>query len=208
MIEALRVVRRAGRALFEEAATLFLLNILVTLALFLVIPFPPALAGLWSVARRIAEGRIVRLHDGWDGFIRYFWPAWGLTLINLVVVALIAYNFWFYSPVGPLTLSPSLHAALQGVWVALLALWGAWQMYVFPLVLEQERPHLLRAMGQALRLLVEHPAYSLVFLVIIALLVVFSVLLQGLGVFFTPAVVALLTVFATRRLLGREDSEP
>ncbi|MGC9083777.1 MAG: DUF624 domain-containing protein [Anaerolineae bacterium] len=208
MAEALRVIRRAGRALFEEAATLFLLNILVTLALFIVVPFPPALAGLWSVARRIAEGRIVHLREGWDGFVRYFWPAWGLTLVNLAVVALIAYNFWFYSPAGPFALSSSLHAALQGVWVALLALWGAWQMYVFPIVLEQERPHLLRAMGQALRLLVEHPAYSLVFLVVIALLAVFSVLLQGLGFFFTPAVVALLTVFATRHLLGRENPEP
>ncbi|HEC34699.1 MAG TPA: hypothetical protein ENI37_08325, partial [Chloroflexi bacterium] len=61
MIEALRIIRLVGRAFFGELFLLFLLSILIALTAPLILPFPPAVAGLWVVARRIAEGRTVRV---------------------------------------------------------------------------------------------------------------------------------------------------
>ncbi len=210
MLEAFRTIRRAGRTFFEELYLLFVLNLLTALALFLIVPFPPAVAGLWAVARRIAEGRTVHVRDWWDGLRRYFWPAWGLALLNLVVFRLTLHNIRFYGPEGnfPLTEPPWLSAAFQGVLAAVLAFWAAWQLYVLPLMVEEERPRLLRVMWQSLLLLAEHPAYSLTIMLVIALLVGLSTVVFGLGFFVTPAAVAVLTVVATRQLLGRDDPEP
>ncbi len=74
MIEAVRVIRRAGRAFFGDLYTLFVMSILTILSLALILPFPPVVVGLWTVARRIAEGRVVHVRDGWEGFGRYFFP--------------------------------------------------------------------------------------------------------------------------------------
>lgn len=206
MIPAFHVIRAVGRAFFEEMFILVLLSILSMLTLPLVVPFPPALAGLCVIAQRIAEGRTVSVRHWWEGLRHYFLPAWGLALINLAVYGLMLYYLRFYGAL-PFDIPNWLRAGLQGFWVAALAFWSAWQIYVFPLVLEQKRPHLLRAFRQALVLLVEHPLYTVVFLVLIILLLIISTLVVGLVFFVTPGVVALLIVFATRRLLhGRLEA--
>ena len=96
MIEAVRIIRLAGRAFFDELYNLFVLSVLTTLTLVFIIPFPPAVVALWAVARRIAEGRIVGLRDWWEALKRYFLPAWGLALINIAVISLTVYNLGFY----------------------------------------------------------------------------------------------------------------
>ncbi|MGD1993537.1 MAG: hypothetical protein PVI59_10110 [Anaerolineae bacterium] len=210
MAEALRTIRRAGRLFLGDLYLFFLVNLLTALSFFLVIPFPPALAGLCLVARRAAEGKFVRVRDWWEGLTRYFWRAWALALINLAFLGLTIYNIRFYGPAGrfPVSEPAWLPAALQGALAALLAFWLAWQLYVLPLMVEEEHPRVLRLLGQALLLLVGHPFYSVTLLVVIALLLVISTIAFGVGFFVTPAAVALLVVVATRQLLGREDPEP
>ena len=210
MTEAFRTIRRAGRLFSGDLYLFFLVNLLTTLSVFLVIPFPPALAGLCLVGRRAAEGKFVRVRDWWEGVTRYFWRAWAVGLINLAFLGLTIYNISFYGPAGrfPISDPPWLPAALQGALAALLAFWLAWQLYVFPLMVEEERPRILRLMGRALLLLVGHPFYTLTLLVVIAVLVVVSTIAFGVGFFVTPGAVALLLVVATRHLLGREDPEP
>jgi uncharacterized membrane protein YesL len=207
MTQAFRTIRRAGRLFLGDLYLFFLVNLLTTLCLFLVIPLPPALAGLCLVARRVSEGKFVRVRDWWEGFTRYFWRAWGVGLINLAFLGLTIYNISFYGPGGRFPISDPawLSAALQGALAALLVFWLAWQLYVFPLMVEEERPRILKILGRALLLLVGQPFYSVTLLVVIGLLVVVSTVAFGVGFFVTPGAVALLAVVATRQLLGRED---
>jgi uncharacterized membrane protein YesL len=210
MGDAFRTIRRAGRLFMGDLYLFFLVNLLTTLSLFLVIPFPPALAGLCLVARRATEGKFVRVRDWWEGVTRYFWRAWAVGLINLAFLGLTIYNIGFYGPAGrfPISQPAWLSPALQGALAAMLAFWLVWQLYVFPLMVEEERPRILRLMGRALLLLVGHPVYSVTLFVVIVLLVVVSTVAFGVGFFVTPGAVALLGVVATRHLLGREDPEP
>lgn len=207
MTEAFRVVRRAGRILYEELYLLFILNILTALSLFLIIPFPPAVAGLWAVARRVAQDRIVRFSHWLDGMRRYFWPAWRLALLNVVVVGLTLYNIRFYAPGGTFTVSPGLSAALQGALGAVLSFWLAAQLYVLPLMVEEERPAVARLLLQSVRLLVENAVFSLTLLVLIAALVALSTVVYGLGFFLAPAAIAVLSVVAARHLQGKDGGE-
>lgn len=210
MIEALRIIRLVGRAFFGELFLLFLLSILIALTAPLILPFPPAVAGLWVVARRIAEGRTVRVRDWWEGFLRYFFPAWGLAFINLVVVGLTTYNLHFYSLEGglPFQAPAWLRGALQGFWVAALLIWAGWQLYTLPVLVEQERPHLLQALRRALSLVVAHPACTVSLLLAVVVLSGASLLALGLGLFVAPGMLAVLTVFITRCLIGKEIVEP
>jgi hypothetical protein len=207
MTEAVRVIRRASRAFYEELYLLFFLNILTALTLFLLIPFPPALVGLWAVARRVAEGRIIRFGDWWAGVRRYFWPAWRLALLNLVIVGVTLYNIRFYGPGGTFTVSPGLSAALQGTLGAALAFWLACQLYVLPLMVQEERPAVSRLLLQSVSLLVENAVFSLTLLVLISVLVALSTVVYGLGFFVTPAAIAVLTMVAARHLQGMDAEQ-
>jgi hypothetical protein len=210
MLEAFRTLRRAARLFWGDLSLFFLLNLLTTLSLFLVVPFPPAIAGLCYVARRAAEGRFVRFGDWVEGLRRYFWKAWGVALINLLVVALTVYNIGFYGPGGnfPWSGPAWVPAAIQGTLVAFLAFWAGWQMFLFPLMVEEEQPRLLGLMGRSLLIMVRHPVFSVTVLLLIALLTVVSTVAFGVGFFVTPGAVAALTVVAARHLTGKDVAAP
>ena len=210
MIKAFRTIRRAGRLFFEELYLLFVFSVLATFAFFLVIPFPPALLALWTAAHRAAEGRIIRSEDWWASFKRYFWPAWRFALVNLLALSLMIYNIRFYGPAGNFPLSEPgwLSPAFQGTLAALLIFWLLGQIYVLPLILEQERPHVLRAIWRSFSLVVENLTYSLLLFFVITVFIVLSTIALGLGFFVAPAAIAVLTVVATRELLGKDDPEP
>ncbi|MBN1177912.1 MAG: hypothetical protein JXD18_01790 [Anaerolineae bacterium] len=195
---------------FEDLYVLFLLNVLTTFSFFLIVPFPPALVGLWAVAQRSAEGHIVQVQDWWASLKRYFWPAWGWAALNGLACGLMLYNLRFYGPAGnfPLVEPRWLPGAFQGAIAAVYAFWVAGQLYVFPFLLEDERPHLLRALWRSFALVLEHPLYSLTVLLTIVVLLVLSTVAFGVGFFVVPAAVAVLTVVAARELLGKDDPQP
>lgn len=207
MIEAVRVIRRAGRAFLGELYVLFVLSILTVLCLPLLVPFPPALAGLWSVARRIAEGRVVRVQDGWEGFKRYFFPAWGLALVNIAAYSLMFYNMVFYANL-PFPVPDWMPPALQAFWTAALIVWSGWQLFALAVLVEQERPHVLQALGQALALMGKDAVFTLTLLTVESLLIALGMAVLGLGIFVLPGALAILTVYAVRHLWGKETVEP
>jgi uncharacterized membrane protein YesL len=210
MIKAFRTIRRAGRVFFEDLYSLFILSVLTTFAFFLIIPFPPALMALWATARRAAEGRIIRVGDWWAALKRRFWSAWGFALINLLALLLMIYNIRFYGPSGNFPISEPgwLSPAFQGTLAALLVFWLLGQIYVLPLMLEQDRPRVLRAIWRSFSLVVDNLVYSLILFLVIAVLLALSTVALGLGFFVAPAAIAVLTVVATRELLGKDDPEP
>ncbi|MFL7790993.1 MAG: hypothetical protein AB8I69_02550 [Anaerolineae bacterium] len=148
--------------------------ILAILGLLPLLLLPPAMAGLWNAANRVAEELAVHWSDYWDGFRRYFWKSLGLALVNVLMLAILGANVWFYAPGNnPWSLDPSLNQAIQIFFVILIALWLIYQMYPLAMLLEQTDQRLRIAFRNAGVLLITRPIFSI--LIGLALAVVIAI---------------------------------
>lgn len=135
---------------------------------------PPAIAGLWNTANRLTEGLAIHWSDYWEGFRRYFWKSLGLMLVNIVMLALLGANVWFYTPANnPWGLDAGLSSAIQIFFVVLIALWLIYQMYPLAMLLEQTDQRLRTALRNAGVLLITRPGFAI--LLGLALAVVFAI---------------------------------
>ena len=178
---------------------LVLINLLWVLLSLTVIGFPPATAALFTVAGDMAYRR----STGWRTFLRaaraQFWTGWRWAIFNGVAIGIAALNIWFYSGIA------SQWAGLLGfVWIALLMIWIAVELYSFPLLLEQERPSVRLAARNALALTVRYPAFTLVHALIAGAILFVSALLPYLWVLVTAGLLAFLYARAVRVLLTAE----
>ena len=99
---------------------------------------PPAMAGLWNAANRVAEELAILWNDYWEGFRQYFWKSLALALVNIVVLTILVVNIWFYAPGNnPWNIDSGLSLAIQIFFVILTALWLTYQMYPMAMLLEQ-----------------------------------------------------------------------
>lgn len=129
---------------------LMLAGIFAVLAVIPLIPLPPAMAGLWNVANRVADELAIHWSDYFEGFRRYFWKSLRLALVNILVLAILLSNFWFYVPNNnPFNLNSSISLVIQMLFLLLTVLWLAYQMYPTALLLEQEDQRLRIALRNA-----------------------------------------------------------
>lgn len=217
MKRVFRVVWEALKDFWDELFLLMLMNIVTVLLLIPVVTFPPALAGLWSAANLVAKGRAIHWSDYFEGFRRYFWRAWGLALLNIVVAGVIFTNIRFYTPgTVPFDISPNLGLWIQALFVGVALLWLFIQMYPMALLLEQEDQRLRVALRNAAVLLITNPGFTIVLflllLVVAAISTVFPVLwflitVALLAVVCNKAVVHLLEPFRERARAREEEGE-
>ena len=105
-----------GRAIslwWRELISFMLLNILWLALQITIIAGPPATAAMYAAARRVVDGDYLDLRHYWDAMRQMFWPAWKWGAVNLVIVVVVAGNFWFYR-----NSSSSLIALLRLFWAA------------------------------------------------------------------------------------------
>lgn len=163
MIGAPRVFWEAVRAFVDEMFLLVLMNLVTVFLMIPVVTFPPALAGLWNVGNCVADGLAIRWSDYVEGFRRCFWKAWGLTLLNVLVIAVSLTNVYFYSPrVVPFRIDPDLARVVQVFFFFLLGLWLIYQLYPLAMLLELEQPRLRTALRNSAAVLVLNPGFTLV----------------------------------------------
>jgi hypothetical protein len=165
-----RVVWAATKDFWDELFLLVLMNVVTVLLIIPVVTFPPALAGLWNAANIVAQGRTIHWSDYFEGFRRYFWRAWLLALLNILVAVIVATNTWFYRPeVAPFEINPTLSTWIGGMFVGMGVLWTALQMYVWAVLLEQEDQRLRLALRNAVILFIANPGFTIVlFLLLLA----------------------------------------
>jgi uncharacterized membrane protein YesL len=214
MKHVFRVVWAAIKDFWDELFLLMLMNIVTVLLIIPVVTFPPALAGLWNAANIVAQGRTIHWSDYFVGFRRYFWKAWLLALLNILVVVIVTTNTWFYSPdVAPFEISPRLSAWIDAFFVVVGFLWTALQMYVWAVLLEQEDQRLRLALRNAVILFIANPGFTIVLLVLLVAVAVVSwlvvlpwllITLAFFAVVCNKAVIHLLEPFRERM---REESE-
>jgi hypothetical protein len=202
MKDVFRVFGEAIKDFWEELLLLVLMNILTVLLLFPVITFPPALAGLWNAANLTAKGKSIHWSDYFEGFRRYFLKAWGLALLNILVILLVVTNVRFYTPdVAPFDISQNASMWVRGLFIAAGFLWIAMQMYPMALLLEQDDQRLRVALRNTAVLFVANPGFTIVLLILLAVVAIISTLLTIPWILLTLALFGVICNKAVLHLL-------
>ncbi len=190
-MRALRTFWQAIRDLYEELMLLAGVSVLWWLAVLLIVPGPPATAGLCYVAHRIAHEQRVEFSFFWQETKRQFGKSWQLAGVNLLSLTVVLVNFMFY-----FRLENVLRYA--GVaWIYVFLLWLVAQIYLFPLLFEMEEPRLRWLLRNALLLPLSRPGYTLLLLMLLLVATLLSTVLPLLLIIVWPALVALVGARAT-----------
>lgn len=202
MRDIFRVIWAGLEYFWDELFLLALMNIVTMLLAIPVITFPPALAALWHVANRVADGTAIHWSDYGDGLRRYFLKSWGLALINILVAAIILTNIWFYSPTAnPLGIGEQITPWLQGFFVVAGIFWLTYQMYPLAMLLEQENQKLWLAFRNSLILYVANPGLTLVLAAFILVVAALSTYLAAPWILITWSLIAVVINKAVKHML-------
>jgi uncharacterized membrane protein YesL len=216
MKQVFRVLWEALKDLWDELSLLILMNAVSALLVIPVVTFPPALAGLWHTANRLTNEKSIHWRDYFEGFRRYFWKAWGLALLNILVAAVVFTNISFYTPGNtPFEINPTLSIWIRGLFLGIVFLWLIIQMYLMALLLEQQDQRLRVALRNAAVLAVANPGFTLVLALLLLIVAVISTLFPVLWFAITLALFAVVCNKAVLHLLepyreqtrGAEGSE-
>lgn len=174
---------------YYESVPLIIINLLWFLLTLPLITAPPAVAGLYYATNRLAHRQSANWRTFFEGFRAHFWLSWRWALANLLVLTILAGDAWFYGRMGW-----DWSYWLQGVFLALVILWGLLQIYTFPLLLEQEDRRMTTAVRNSAVLYLKHPLFSIGLALLVVLLVAVSTWLLPLcWLFLTPSLSAFLT---------------
>jgi len=162
---------RAIRAWWDEFVFLLLLNLIWLLAQLTVVLGPPATLGLYTVARRVLNRDLVGFGDFWragrDGFAR----AWIWGAAQLVVYGVLGFNLWVYGG------RPGIgFLALRYAWTLLLLAWFVLQLYYWPLNLLQSDQRFFTTLGNATKMALLNPGFTLAYALLALLFIAVSVL--------------------------------
>jgi uncharacterized membrane protein YesL len=173
MSGSMRVLWEGLQDAFDSMAELVIVNILWVLLTIPVLTAPGALAGAYYMTNLIAHRKPVTWRTFFEGFRQFFWLAWLWTLVNILAGFVVYSNFKFYEQ-----FSGTWVAYLQGAALGAGILWMVLQLYVFPLLIEQEDRRLRIAWRNSFILLVSNPGLALLLILFLGLIVVLSVVLQ------------------------------
>jgi uncharacterized membrane protein YesL len=179
---------------YDELFLLALMNVVTVLLQVPIVTGPPAIAGLWAVGNRAAQGVVIGWSDYFGAFRKHFGRAWAMAGLHLAVLVVLASNFWFYSPGNnPFNISQELSLIIRAFWLALLFYWLLLSQHLLPLILEQEDQRLRVTLRNAFVLLMTRPGFSVLQSILIVAVAVISALLTVLWLLVTPAFLAVLT---------------
>ncbi len=135
----------------------------------------------------------------------YFWVGvrkhWRRGLImgfaNIVIGVMVTVNLSTYT-------APTLsNLVLRGVWIVTIAVWLAVQMYLWPLIEAMESPSLWGGVRNAALMLLANPLFSLMLLVVLAILIAVSAALVAPIALLTLSLIANIVNSAVSDRLAR-----
>jgi uncharacterized membrane protein YesL len=157
------------------------------LAPLLAIPAGPASAAMANVARRAARDLHVDRTDYLEGLRRYWRQALALSAISMAILALLLLNIVFYASRGS-----ALLVALAFFWGYLTVFWMGVLLYLYPVLVGLDAPTISGALRIAVAMAFAKPIFSLVLLILAAVLTGISVVLAVTLFAAWPAVMVLL----------------
>jgi uncharacterized membrane protein YesL len=173
MSGSMRVIWEGLQDAFDSMAELVIANILWVLLTVPVLTAPAALAGAYYMTNLIAHRKPVTWRTFFEGFRQFFWLSWLLALANILAGFIVYANFRFYDQ-----FTGGWVPYMKGFALGAGILWLVLQLYIFPLLIEQEDRRLRIALRNSLILLVGSPGLALVLMLLLGLFGVLSVILQ------------------------------
>lgn len=185
MLAVLRVVGR-GIAAFERYGYVFVIANLVAVVFSLpLITLPAAFAGLARLGYAAHHGPTAHIDDFFSGFRANLLRGVVVAIANAAVIGILWVNFSTFSAQTGL-----LFVALRILWIMILFVWIAVQIYLWPLLEEMERPDLRAAFYNAGLMALKNPYFTAGLLVCIVVIAALSLLLVVPVLLITPAMIA------------------
>lgn len=195
MLSALRLCRSTVSHLNHRGYIYVWANILWFLLTLPIITAPAAWAGLINLSRQAYLNRTATLDDFWAGFRMNLGRGALMTVLNIVVIGLNLFNLGSYANSTDFTT-----LTLRSVWWLTLVIWFVIQFYMWPLFYELKQPTLWGAIRNAFVMALLNPLFTIVLIVVVALLVAVSTFLFPAWVLLTGSALAAL---ATGAVLDR-----
>ena len=149
------------------------------------VPFGLASVGLASVSYRATEGLASSWRDFFTGLRRHARMGMVGGAIWMAALIVILVDIYFYSGLGNV-----VGSVMSIFWLYLLVIWLATLIYLFPLIILQSTPA-LRTLGRNLLVLaLGRPIFTLLTLVLMAVIVAVSIFLPLLPLIITFALLA------------------
>jgi uncharacterized membrane protein YesL len=189
------------RDLFEQFMTFALLSILWWLCAITVVAAPPASVALMSITDPRKKGSAPELVDAISVFRSSWSRAWGIALLTVPFIAMLAWNLTFFSA------SSHALAPMAPLWLILLVILFVVALYAFSVAGTMESGT-RNAFRGAMFVLVSRPFMGLG----LSLLVMFMILVMGVLIipilFVGPALISCIANRFTLTILGEEIIDP
>jgi uncharacterized membrane protein YesL len=182
------------RLTFQRIGLLLVTNSLWWLLSLPLLTWPPATAGLYHVARRLTrpeEAEETTWRHFFDGFRQYWLRSWQLMGLNLLLGGVIVVSFLFYLAREQL----ALRLVAAPVFYILL-LWLGMQLYLFPLLIEQQQKDIRLVFKNAFILALGNVTFTLVLGLLLLSVILVSSTLTG------PVLLILISFLAVAQTLG------
>ena len=119
-----------------------------------VVLYPMAIFGVTEQALDLTHGIRTGIIGYWKGFKTYWRKSLPWGVLNLLVIALLGFNVWFYR-----NISSAIGLPLMVLMSALLVFWLIWQFYSVSCFFLQEEKTLKLAWKNGFAVMVSHPLY-------------------------------------------------
>jgi hypothetical protein len=200
----MRFFRYLGSAflkIYYDFVALIKMNMLWFLLTLPILTAPGAMAGLLYAINQLAKNKSVNAHTFFEGFRKFFWVSWRLTLLNAAVFFMAYLNFVFYQG-----MQESINNWAFGIVLGLVFIWAVLQMYILPLLIEQDSQQLLAAVRDSMVLLLRHPGPTYLTAFILFLFALLSIWLFGVPLLiFLAGVCAYLITATLMYVLGKRE---
>ena len=184
---------------YLAAIPLVTLNVIWFIVSLPIVTAAPAAGALVYATNRIAHGKPATASTFFEGFRQYFWRSWGWGALNIFVVTILVSNYIFYGQ-----FDETVMVWARALVVTVSFLWLSLQMYTFPLMFEQDKPHLRTALRNSLVLLLKRPFYTMgMALLVAAIILVSSLLILPLWGFVSASICAYLANRTTLSSIAR-----
>lgn len=203
MMRALRLLRSSISTWYYDFFVLLAVNVIWLVLSALIIPIGPATAGLFYIANEAAKGEPLSFGLFWQGMRRYAGPSIKLAIAIVVITLLLIVNIQFY-----LGLNSTIGQIIGIIWIYVFIFWGLVLNYPYALLVQAEKPSLVKILRNSLLIFMDNIAFSLSMTFIAFLLIVLSVFPLG----FLPYVFGFFSLMAIFQckcvLLLMEKYEP
>lgn len=197
----LRLVWRGIRDLFEQFLSLTWFSLLWWLCVLTVVLGPPATVALYAMADPRRQVSTPEFRDAVDVARSAFRRSWGIVLVTIPLMAILAWNLYFFGG------TTALLAAMTPLWLIMLVFLWILMLYAYSVAATMESgPR--NAFRGAMFVLVSRPFLSIalsVFIIVLSIGMTITVLPM---VLFGPALIASIVNRVVLFVLGVEVIDP